>query len=279
MVGTPTESSEQQISPAPRALIAQRIEGQWPLLSSVGFWVRIPDVPTFMNRQYYQEEYKKLKPGWQDGQAMYCAIVDSLIEKDTKILDIGCGYRNVMKTAYSKTNKTYGIDPNKKALAKNKIIKNKIVCQAENLPFPDNFFDLVVSAWVLEHLENPSVVFKEIYRVLKPRGKVIFLTPNAWNYTIWMIRMTPAKFHAFFARKLYGIQKHDIFPKFYKINSVKRINQTLKPIGFKKVKLYLNGDPTYISFNNFFFKLACFLEDLFDKFPSARVHLIGIYEK
>ena len=65
------------------------------------------------------------------------------------------------------------------------------------------------------------------------------------------------------------------------INSVKKIARTLEPIGFKKVRLFLNGDPTYISFNRPLFVLACAIEKILAcrPFTFAKVHLVGVYEK
>lgn len=54
-------------------------------------------------------------------------------------------------------------------------------CSAESIPVGDGHFDIILLIEVLEHLERPEVVLKEISRVLKRDGKVIasmpFLTP------------------------------------------------------------------------------------------------------
>lgn len=235
-----------------------------------------------MNKQeYYRQEYRRLKPHWQDSLIIYRNFIDSYTNSETKILDVGCGHGDFLKPVHTKTIHSYGIDPDKEALAKNTFIKNKTVGTVEKLSFESNFFDLVVSAWVLEHLPDPVNAFEEIFRVLKPGGKVIFLTPNVWNYNVWIIRLIPEKFHDFFTRTLYNRQEHDTYPKQYRINSVKKIAKTLESIGFKKSQLVLNGDPSYISFNTLLFKFACFLEKILDLKPLhfMKVHLIGIYEK
>ena len=49
-----------------------------------------------------------------------------------------------------------------------------------NLPLSsaDGAFDLVVAAEVIEHLENPRFMIREIYRLLSPGGTTIITTPN-----------------------------------------------------------------------------------------------------
>ncbi len=173
------------------------------------------------------------------------------------------------------------MDPDSSALEKNTFIKHKSVASAEKLPFEDNTFDVVVSAWVLEHLPNPKESFSEIYRVLKPGGKVVFLTPNVWNYNVWIIRIIPEIFHDFLTKRLYARKENDTYPKKYKINSPKTIKNTLQKIGFKEDQLILNGDPSYISFNEFLYKFAVLIEKILDRksLNFMKVHLIGVFEK
>ena len=48
----------------------------------------------------------------------------------------------------------------------------------ESLSIADSSFDCVIAAEVIEHLENPRAVAREIFRLLKPEGCVILSTPN-----------------------------------------------------------------------------------------------------
>ena len=50
------------------------------------------------------------------------------------------------------------------------------VVDAHSMPFADNTFDFVYSLAVFEHLHSPWIAAKEIFRVLKPGGKVYVLT-------------------------------------------------------------------------------------------------------
>ena len=235
-----------------------------------------------MNRQErWRQRYKERRPEWDSSPIVYRRLIGQKVNGDTRILDIGCGHTDFLKEIYDRTPYSYGADPDGDALQKNQTIKHKVVANAEHLPFGSGFFDVVVLAWVLEHLEDPEKVFREIHRVLKPGGSVIFLTPNTWNYNVWMIRAVPNAFHDFFTRRLYDRQEHDTFPTRYRINSVKRIETLLTKIGYEREQLILNGDPTYISFNRPLFLFACFLEHVLElpALRNAKVHLIGSYKK
>ena len=56
------------------------------------------------------------------------------------------------------------------------------VCDAHDLPFADNSFDLVLLIEVLEHLENPQKALDEIYRVLRSDGNLILSTRFIFPY-------------------------------------------------------------------------------------------------
>lgn len=49
------------------------------------------------------------------------------------------------------------------------------------LPYPDASFDVVTCTEVIEHLENYRGLIREIFRVLRPGGRVVFSTPNILN--------------------------------------------------------------------------------------------------
>lgn len=48
----------------------------------------------------------------------------------------------------------------------------------EAIPFADASFDAIASHEVVEHVEDPAVVLKEFFRVLKPGGVAVIATPN-----------------------------------------------------------------------------------------------------
>jgi ubiquinone/menaquinone biosynthesis C-methylase UbiE len=60
----------------------------------------------------------------------------------------------------------------------------------EQLPFEDNFFDVVSMLAVFEHIEPGLLVgvHREVYRVLKPGGMYVMTTPAVWTGGIlWLL--------------------------------------------------------------------------------------------
>ncbi|MAF50713.1 MAG: hypothetical protein CMH64_01350 [Nanoarchaeota archaeon] len=95
-----------------------------------------------------------------------------------KLLDIGCG---TGLTTIPWKCKRYGIDPAKKLLAKAKS-KDKVIykeAKAENIPFKDNFFDIVISITAIQNFSNIEKALKEIKRVGKDKFILTFLKKSS----------------------------------------------------------------------------------------------------
>jgi uncharacterized protein (TIRG00374 family) len=99
------------------------------------------------------------------------------------IADVGCEEGYITKSIITKAAKVYCIDIDKNLLTKAKHnINNKkavfIESDAQSIKLPDNSVDIAISSHVLEHLPNPKKGVAELYRIVKPGGRVIINVPN-----------------------------------------------------------------------------------------------------
>ena len=118
---------------------------------------------------------------WRDGQERRLQMVLKGAENRItgKVLENGCGVGTYIERISPYAEVVIGLEYD---LERAKIAHDKnlqiINAAGENLPFPDQFFDLVLSHEVLEHVEDDHQAVKEMVRALKPGGRGIIFTPN-----------------------------------------------------------------------------------------------------
>lgn len=108
-------------------------------------------------------------------------VTTRLISGGERLLDVGCGDGAFAVLVKNKYQEVYGVDISAEALqrAKGKGIEVfQINLNSEPLPFEPDYFDTVTCLDVVEHVFDPRVLIKEIYRVLKPGGEGFITFPN-----------------------------------------------------------------------------------------------------
>ena len=99
-----------------------------------------------------------------------------------KILSIGTGTGDDLKILDSfGDNYVTDILPEALSLVPDEVCYEKRIADACDLPYEDNFFDIVVSFDVFEHIENDTKAVSEVYRTLKKGGALVYSVPAGPN--------------------------------------------------------------------------------------------------
>lgn len=110
-------------------------------------------------------------------------IQNAKLKEGDWLLDLGCGKGvDVFKAAreLNGTGKAVGIDRLPEMIEKANVIRDKrhfdnaefVVSDIDDINLPNNTFDVVISNCVINLLEDKEKVYREIFRVLKPGGRV-----------------------------------------------------------------------------------------------------------
>lgn len=108
-------------------------------------------------------------------------VLFQMAKKAERILDLGCGEGTRTNLVAKKKKLAVGVDLSRTAIkrAKKNYPEHKFLeADLVDLPFKDAAFDLVYSAFVLEHLDNPEGMILEAIRVLKKGGHLVLIAPN-----------------------------------------------------------------------------------------------------
>lgn len=100
-----------------------------------------------------------------------------------KMLDIGCGVGDFLHTAEQHGWQCTGVEPSEdaKAIAQ-KRIKAEILSSDALEKIPNETFDVITMWHVLEHVDNIKWQVAQLYRLIKPNGKVVIALPNYQSY-------------------------------------------------------------------------------------------------
>jgi SAM-dependent methyltransferase len=134
---------------------------------------------------------------WRYGQDRRLDLMRRYVRFDgVHILDIGCGIGAYVDKFRSLGGHAFGVDVDVEKLAEarhSKRLQLLAVSASETLPFPNDYFDVVVLHEVIEHVTDDYQTICEAYRVVHRGGRIIVFAPN---------RLYPFETHgAFFGQR------------------------------------------------------------------------------
>jgi len=208
-------------------------------------------------------------------------IFKSILNKNDKILDVGC-YPSHFTLCLKKIGyNIIGVDKNPKRNLKFTLDKHLEIkkCNIEKnvLPFKNETFDKILFVEVFEHLyTNPIFALNEIKRVLKKEGKLILATPNGYSlkriiYFLSGRGLGEDPFEGFETYKLIGHYGH------IREYSVRELKIFLKNIGFTMEKI------DFVYYGHYKFRnhplISSSLRLFYNMFYFFRPHLMIIASK
>lgn len=170
---------------------------------------------------------------------MYKDVIEKIKKQSfSSVLDIGCG-TGAMLSLIAEQNKNIslnGIDFSKEMITQaTRLLDNNInlVCgDADNLPWEDNYFDLIICTSSFHHYPEPYKVLNEMRRVLNPTGRLIIADP--WWCGIYRL------FINLYLKTPFNL-KGD-----YRIYSKKEIVHIINKCGFKVIEFENPNGKYYI---------------------------------
>ncbi len=209
------------------------------------YWSHSPETPPPLREKFVRTAL--LAEAKAEGILKELALFsEDLIKIDQNVLEIGCGTGGFLVSAVKTYSHVIGIDialrwliVARKRLEESGKKVPLICCCAEYLPFPDGFFNLVVTAATLEHTRDQSRVISESYRVLQDRGILFLSTPNRYSLTVephvylWGVGFLPRSWMHRYVYLLKGVNY-----KNYRLLSYFELKKLLNPV-FSKVKFSL----------------------------------------
>lgn len=147
-------------------------------------------------------------------------------KKRGEILDVGCFAGFFLELARQRGWEIYGIEPSTwaRSFAKKKGIK-LVGKTIEDAKLPSNYFDTITMWDVIEHLSQPKIAIKKLYKTLKPDGVIAVGTPDVESFMFKMLR----EHHPYF------IRMHLV------LFSPKTLSNLLTKNGFRVLKVYKYG--------------------------------------
>jgi SAM-dependent methyltransferase len=136
-----------------------------------------------MNEEHLRKAALRGEPSyvWRAGQERRFNLIQAAAGDRIRgrVLVDGCGVGMYLARLSQFAQQAVGLDIEHERTIQAQQESEQVVCGAgEQLPFPNNWFDLVLSHEVLEHVQNDHAAIREIVRVLRPGGRLVLFVPN-----------------------------------------------------------------------------------------------------
>ena len=162
-------------------------------------------------------------------------------DKREHLLDLGCSngfYYDFFKNEGFKELHGVDISYDRAAVARSRGYDSVTICRGQNIPLPDNYFDVVINQEVLVHVlreEDRQAMINEAFRVLKPGGIYILSFPSldALNAINTANKITLVEYMKNVKDRLKGVQEKNNPAEYCRYWTGHRMEQMLREAGFE----------------------------------------------
>lgn len=210
--------------------------------------------------KYYGNNYKRHNDRYREEVHRYLA-------PHAVLLDAGAGEMGFTKEFAPKVRLAVGTDIG----PMRPVADGPVAVQSnlEHLPFKDASVDIVISMSVVEHLTNPEAAFRELSRVLKPKGILVAQTPSKYDYVSVLAHLTPFWFHRWLLSHLLDRREDDIFPTCFKANTRRHMLACLEAATLTpRDIMFFNQYPAYLMFWSLLFRLGVLYERVTSRYEA-----------
>jgi ubiquinone/menaquinone biosynthesis C-methylase UbiE len=215
------------------------------------------------DRQKCLELYDRYYAGRKFHDTVYRELIAKYLSPGCRLLDAGCGRYLKFSRELTPEARVVGIDLEREFDTDNSAAPFAIRGDIATLPFTSGSFDMVIARSVVEHLTDPPRVFREFFRVLRPGGHVVLITPNKFDYVSMIAAITPYSFHRFIVSRIFQVPEDDVFPTMYRANTVSSMRRAMTGAGLREREMdTINHYPAYLMFSPVLFRLGVAYERL-----------------
>ena len=209
-----------------------------------------------------------------DGTIEFYGRINSIINKNHKVLDLGagrgawfyedqCDFRKNLRNLKNKASHVIGADIDEAVLS-NPTNHENIIIKDGKIPLEDNTIDIIIADWVLEHVENPKEFYDEIDRILKEGGIFCARTPHKYKYVSLMASLIKNKHHSKILKIIQPSRKEiDTFPTVFKLNTIKSLKKYFK--SYENYSYLYMSHPSYYGNNKLLFKIFSLIHNYLPK--------------
>ena len=175
----------------------------------------------------------------------YASALRRYVGQGARWLDLGCGHRIVPDWAMAPAEQErlvkratflVGVDLHD-GILRHPLLTYGVIGMGGALPFKDRTFDLVTANMVVEHVPDPTEFLRDVFRVLRPGGRFLFVTPNLMSPLIFASQLISEGTKKCMIRYLEQREETDVFPSYYRMNKPQAITKAAEGSGFVTAEL------------------------------------------